>query len=331
MSLTAPARRVVTCLIVVVATLLSLLMASPVQAATSEEQVAEQDFHALVNVERAKKGLGALRMRTEIVAVARDHSARMATDRELFHNPRYPEQITGWQRLSENVGYGPTVDRIHRALMESEGHRRNILDDRVTEVGIGVVIRDGRVWVTQNFRRPASSVTTAPPSTTDYGDVSSTNVHAEAIRTVATRGIADPCSAARFCPEAAVTRAEFATMLARTLELPASNSRAFTDVSGTHAPQIEALADAGLTAGCAPHSFCPNQRLSREQLAAFFARALELRPQPSPFSDMTSTHDGSVGALHREGIVAGCSSTTFCPTRPVTRAQTASMIAGHLS
>ena len=327
----APLRRLVTSLVVAVAILVSLLAAAPAQAATSAEAGAEQDFHALVNVERAKRGLGALTMRGDIVRVARDHSARMAREWELYHNPGYAKQITGWQRVSENVGYGPSVARIHQALMESDGHRRNILDERVTEVGIGVVVKDGRVWVTQNFRRPRTTVTTSAPSTPDYGDVSSTSVHAGAIQTVATRGITDPCGSARFCPESSVTRAEFATMLARTLELPKVTTQSFADVSGAHAPQIEALASAGLTSGCDGERFCPEKRLTREQMATFFARALELQPRPSPFTDMASTHDGSVGALHRDGIVSGCTASRFCPTEPVTRAQTASMIVNHLT
>ena len=309
-----------------------VLSGLPVPAeATGSASNAERDFAALVNVERAKRGVGALVVRTDIVTVARQHSDTMASQQRLHHNPNFSTQITGWQRLSENVGVGPSVTSIHQALMASEGHRRNILDDRVTEIGIGVTVSGSHVWVTQNFRRPSSGLTFSPMSLTTFGDVSSTDVHAASITRVTERGIANSCGQARYCPTDPVTRAQFATMLVRALDLPATTARTFTDISGPHVADIEALAAAGLTAGCAPDRFCPDHRLTREQMATFFAGALKAAPRPSPFSDVTGTiHDGSIGALHRLGVVNGCTTTTFCPRSRVTRAQTASMIANNL-
>ena len=322
--------RIAALLLVVVVSL--ALLPPPVASAAPSTADLERDFHALVNIERAKKGLGALTMRSDIVRVARGHTDVMVREWRLFHNPHFSTQITGWQRVSENVGYGPSAERIHQALMNSEGHRRNILDDRVTEVGIGVRVKDGRVWVTQNFRRPMSNVSTSAPSTTRFGDVASTNVHARSIETVSVRGIVDACGSARYCPGAAVTRGEFARILVRALDLPvASTGRSrFGDVSGATADAVEALADAGLTAGCSSDRFCPGQRLTREQLATFFANALELQPRATSFRDVSRTHAGSVGALEHAGIVNGCTSSRYCPTEQVNRAQTASMIANNL-
>ncbi len=318
-------------LLLVLSLALSLIwLPAPASAANGAGE-AELDFAALINVERAKQGLGALTVQREIVTVARRHSQTMADQQRLHHNPNFSTQITGWQRVSENVGVGPSVSAIHRALMASEGHRRNILDDRVTEVGIGVVISSGRVWVTQNFRRPSSGVQYSAPSTTVFGDVGSNSVHAASITKVASQKIAEPCAAVRFCPAAPVTRGEFATMLVRALDLPATTERHFSDVSGPHAADIEALAAAGLTSGCADGRFCPDRRLSRAQMATFFARALRATPQTSPFDDVGNTHDGAVGALHARGIIHGCTKTTFCPSTAVTRAQTASMLARNLT
>lgn len=308
----------------------ALLPPPAAQAASTADM--ERDFHALVNIERAKEGLGALTVRSDIVRVARDHTDVMVSEWRLFHNPHFSSQITGWQRVTENVGYGPSVERIHEALMNSEGHRRNILDDRVTEVGIGVRVSDGRVWVTQNFRRPTSNVTTSAPSTTRYGDVASTSVHARSIETVSLRRFVNGCSSARYCPSSAVTRGEFAQILVRALDLPVAGTgrSRFDDVSGSTADAAEALAAAGLTAGCGNDRFCPTQRLSREQLATFFASALELPPRSTSFRDVGRTHAGSVGALERAGIVNGCTTTRYCPSEQVNRAQTASMIANNL-
>jgi hypothetical protein len=287
----------------------------------------EREFIALVNIERAKQGIGAVTERGDITTVARRWSGAMAQKGSISHNPDFSTQITGWSRVSENVGVGPSVESLHQALMNSEGHRRNLLDDRVMDIGVGVVLANGRVWVTQNFRRPQGSPTASPPSTTRFGDVSSRDTHAAAITTVATRGIEVGCTTARYCPTGTVTRAQFASMLVRALQVPPTSQRRFTDVSGPHAGDIEALAAAGITTGCTATTFCPDLRLNRAQMASFLARALELPPRPSPFPDTHVAHDGSIGALHGQGIILGCTATRFCSSQTVNRAQTASMLA----
>lgn len=323
--------RVVLQPLLVVGLLLALVVPAPAAQASTSTRGLEQDLLALVNVERAKQGLGALTEHADIRTVAREHSAVMASQGRLHHNPSFSTQITGWQRVSENVGYGPSVESIHRALMDSEGHRDNILDDRVSEVGIGVVVEGSRVWVTQNFRRPAGTVTLSAPSTVFFGDVSGGSVHAAAIQHVFQEDIAEACGVSRFCPADAVTRGEFATMLVRALQLdrPTSAAGLFTDVSGEVALDVEALAAAGLTNGCNQDEFCVDVQLTREQLASFYARALNLEPAPSPFLDTGETHGGSVGALAAAGITNGCRIDRYCPTDRVTRAQTASMLFRH--
>lgn len=321
----APGRRC-TAGLLLVAFLAFFVAPVPALAATSSLD-AEREFIALVNIERAKHGVGALTERGDVTSVARGWSATMARQDRLAHNPDFGTQITGWSRISENVGVGPSVESLHRALMNSAGHRSNILDDQVMDIGVGVVQSGGKVWVTQNFRRPSGSPSAAAPTTLRFGDVSSRNTHATSITTVALSGIEDGCSAARFCPTGSVTRAQFASMLVRALDVPPTTERRFTDVTGTHAADIEALAAAGITAGCTATTFCPALQLNRAQMATFLARALELAPVPSPFPDTHAAHDGSIGALYDRQIILGCTTTRFCSTDTVNRAQTASMLA----
>lgn len=331
MTLVPTARRPLT-ISLVLAVLTALLAFSPPAAhADDAARQAEREFIALANIERAKAGVGALTERSEIRTVARGWSATMAGRNQLAHNPDFSLQITGWQRVSENVGRGPGVATLHTALMASEGHRRNILDERVTEVGVGVVVADGRVWVTQNFRRPKDGVVLAPPTMTDFGDVSSRSLHAAAIRTVATGAIESGCSPARFCPDGSVTRGEFASMLVRAMGITPTSERRFTDTAGPNAADIEALAAAGIANGCTATTFCPGQRLSRAHLASFMARSLGYPPAASPFTDVPSVHAGAIGALRSRNIVKGCTATRFCPTQGVNRAQTASMLARAFS
>ena len=73
-----------------------------------------------------------------------------------------------------------------------------------------------------------------------------------------------------------------ATFLARALNLEAPEGRAgFTDVdeSSVHAADIKALYAAGITLGCPSQQglqFCPDQPVTRAQMATFLARALNL-------------------------------------------------------
>ena len=108
-----------------------------------------------------------------------------------------------------------------------------------------------------------------------FGDVFG-NTHAGAIWWAAGEGITQGCTDESFCPEAPLTRAQAASMLARALGLEPVADGAFADVSGVHAGAINALADAGITAGCADGLFCPHETLTRGQAASFLARALGL-------------------------------------------------------
>ncbi len=121
----------------------------------------------LVNEVRVEEGLAPLRAAEDIAEVAERWSATMAERRDMRHNPRFGEEICCWQVATENVAWsephrvgrpGDPVLRITdeppAALLDSPGHRANLLDPGVDEVGIGVhVDRDGNVWITQNFRR----------------------------------------------------------------------------------------------------------------------------------------------------------------------------------
>lgn len=99
--------------------------------------------------------------------------------------------------------------------------------------------------------------------------------HADAIRDLAAAGITSGCAPDRFCPGAPVTRAMTASLLARALQLTGDGELGFTDVApgSTHAANIDAVADAGITLGCDPDRFCPDVTLTREQMASLLARA----------------------------------------------------------
>ena len=116
-----------------------------------------------------------------------------------------------------------------------------------------------------------------------------------------------------YCPGQPVTRGQMATFLVRAFDLEPSASAGFVDTAGrTHAANIDALAAAGVTAGCAtdPARFCPGDHVTRGQMATFLARALGLvrlpaPPEPgvpAPFTEVATNELFSCG-LRADGTV----------------------------
>jgi hypothetical protein len=98
-----------------------------------------------------------------------------------------------------------------------------------------------------------------------------------AINALFEAGITGGCMPGRFCPTAAVTRAQMAIFLVRALGLPAPTGDHFSDDNGlTGESQINSLYEAGVTGGCGPAKFCPKDPVTRAQMAAFLKRALAL-------------------------------------------------------
>jgi hypothetical protein len=127
----------------------------------------EAQFVADMNAARQANGLAPYSVASDLTAVARNHSAQMASSQTLYHNPSLTSQVQNWQAVGENVGEGPTVSDIHNAFMQSPEHRANILDHDFTQVGVGVSVdKNGIIWVTEDFRQPMGGGTTATHTTT---------------------------------------------------------------------------------------------------------------------------------------------------------------------
>lgn len=102
------------------------------------------------------------------------------------------------------------------------------------------------------------------------------------VQALAAAGITTGCNPPhndRFCPRDPVTRGAMAAFLVRALDLPAAAGDSFQDDDGSvFERDAEALAAAGVTAGCnPPHNdhFCPDDPVTRGQMAAFLHRALD--------------------------------------------------------
>ncbi len=134
-------------------------LATPAQALNA----AEADFLSRLNGERSEAHLAGYAVRDDLTAVARRQAERMAARGEIYHNPNIRSEVANWQAVGENVGRGPDIDSVHYALMNSPGHRANILDHDYTEVGMGTAeTADGYVYVAQVFRQPLHSTAPKP-------------------------------------------------------------------------------------------------------------------------------------------------------------------------
>lgn len=145
-----------------VAALCGALLAASAFPARAQVPDVEAAFVARIAAERAAAGRSPLSVADDLVAVARRHSATMAAEDRLYHNPALGTQVVNWLKVGENVGTGGTVDNIHAALMASPTHRDEILGASFTQVGVGVATADGALWVTQVFRLPEGAAAPAP-------------------------------------------------------------------------------------------------------------------------------------------------------------------------
>jgi uncharacterized protein YkwD len=161
--LATTARRI-TLAVTTLALALAAVLTGTLTAAPAGATTAEDSLTARLNGARADRGLPSLATRSDLVTVARAQATRMADSGTLYHNPNLATDVTNWRWVGENVGYGPDVQTVHVAFMNSDAHRANILDTDYTEVGVGVVERGDRVWVAEVFRRP-QTVTTSSSGT----------------------------------------------------------------------------------------------------------------------------------------------------------------------
>ena len=123
----------------------------------------EQGFVERLNALRTSRGLAPLVVDARLTDVARAWSSSMAALNVMSHNPLLSVQVpSGWRALGENVGYGPSVQSIHDALVASPPHFANMTDSKFNTVGIGVVWNGPKLWVTQVFMQaPATFVPAA--------------------------------------------------------------------------------------------------------------------------------------------------------------------------
>ena len=188
----------------------------------------------------------------------------------------------------------------------------------------------GQVW--------AVTLGELPPAGGTFSDDDGSVFEAD-IEWMADAGITKGCnppSNSLFCPDSVVTRGQMAAFLVRALGLTDRLDDPFTDDDGSiFEADIERLATAGITKGCNPpvnDRFCPDSKVTREQMAAFLVRALGYTDAGGSnlfVDDDTSIFEADIDRLATAGVTKGCNppvNDRFCPTGYVTRGQMAAFL-----
>ena len=180
-----------------------------------------------------------------------------------------------------------------------------------------------------------------PPPADVFSDIANAGVHQAAVRTLAAEGVMEDtgCGNGRLCPNEPLQRWELAVWLIKIRDETAPpairGSSRFEDVRRRSwwAPYVERLADLRITLGCSktPALFCPEDGVTRSQMASFLVRAFKLPAgeQPAGFQDIEGRFNAAdINALYAAGITKGCRAKTlmYCPQRKTTRGQMASFL-----
>ncbi|HET8644473.1 MAG TPA: S-layer homology domain-containing protein, partial [Vicinamibacteria bacterium] len=168
-----------------------------------------------------------------------------------------------------------------------------------------------------------------------FTDVAPASSYYRFIETLLHHRVTTGCTATDYCPGSATTREQMAVFVLVAREqgdyLPlACATPVFADVpaASPFCRWVEELARRGVVAGCGGGNYCPQDAVTREQMAVFVLRTLD--PALSPpacttqvFSDVPASSPFCrwIEELVRRGVVTGCGGGNYCPASPVTREQ----------
>lgn len=198
------------------------------------------------------------------------------------------------------------------------------------------------------FTMPASAVkvgvsyvkATETPSETTFNDVSANDWFASAVDYVTGKGMMNGTAANTFSPKANTTRGMVVTVLYRLENQPSTSAASFTDVaSGAYYANAVAWANAnGIVSGYGSGKFGPNDKVTREQLAAILYRYAQYKKYDVSvgedtnilsYNDAQSISSYAIPAIQwacGAGVVTGKSGSKLDPKGNATRAEVAAML-----
>ncbi|MCP5425142.1 MAG: S-layer homology domain-containing protein [Gammaproteobacteria bacterium] len=180
----------------------------------------------------------------------------------------------------------------------------------------------------------ADRLVNAVSCTHSFSDVLCTYWAYSNIEKIVAAGITGGCGNGKYCPLSLVTRAQMAIFLLRGIHggsyiPPSPTGTVFSDVptSAFAAAWIEKLAADGITGGCGQNIYCPNNPVTRAQMAVFLLRSKYGASYFPPAASGTVFNDVPANAfaaawiekLAADGISGGCGGGNYCPNNSVRR------------
>jgi hypothetical protein len=120
------------------------------------------------NEDRAQQGLGPLKWDPALARAAQRHAEWMIRQGggSLSHQyageadlvTRVGEEGAHFRVVAENLAVAPNPDAVEMEWMHSPPHRRNILDARLNEIGIGLVRQGDNLWAVEDFSAGVAAV-----------------------------------------------------------------------------------------------------------------------------------------------------------------------------
>jgi len=172
-----------------------------------------------------------------------------------------------------------------------------------------------------------------------FSDVSNSDAFLPAIDLLREYGVTSGCGAAPplFCPGDNITRAQMAVFVVRSImggdNFSFTTTPYFTDVPSNdpNFQWVQKMRDLGITSGCGGTTYCPNDPVTRGQMAVFIIRArlgattTFTFPQTAYFTDVATDNSfySWIQKMKQIGITSGCGPTTYCPGDSVTREEMA--------
>ncbi|WP_436701079.1 CAP domain-containing protein [Nocardioides sp. BYT-33-1] len=125
------------------------------------QRAMEDQILQLTNDQRTAHGCRELKFSKKLRKAARRHTVAMAMAGVMSHQlpgeAKFSTRISragyrGWTLVAENIARGfSSPESVMTAWMESPSHRKNILNCRLRDLGVGVVLQDDELWWTQDF------------------------------------------------------------------------------------------------------------------------------------------------------------------------------------
>lgn len=144
---------------VICAYLLGALWAAGTPDKAHAQSMEARQVMEATNADRAQRGLGPLRWDPALARAAQKHAELMVGQRTLSHqyvgeadlDIRVAQEGAHFHVVAENLAAAATPGALEEEWMHSPGHRANILDPRLNEIGVAVVRQGGYLWAVEDF------------------------------------------------------------------------------------------------------------------------------------------------------------------------------------